>query len=711
MIHLDFESRSTVNLGKTKCGSNAYARHPSTQVLCAAYAVDDGLVDVWHRGHPLIGVPESVPPEEFIEAVIDNHEVEAHNANFERAIILNTWPREHRWAAELAKLLEDPVRWVCSAAKAASFALPRSLDGAAAALRLDVRKDPNGKALIYLLCKPNKNGDWFEDLDKLQQLWRYCGQDVVTERAISNALLPLHPDEQRLWQADCRMNERGFFLDVFFAKMALALVAEERTKLNGEMFELTGGQVERGTQRMRIMDWSESKGVVLPNTQADTITKLLANEDPFAVPHDVEKVLSIMQVVNMTSVAKFKAALAGVCDDGRVRDTQLFHGANTGRWSGKGMQPHNFPRGVSPDGCTEVAEDSYFDLESFEALHGSPTKKLSAAARGLIIASPGKHLFVGDYSAIEARVLCWLAGEQAALDLFASGGDVYVDMATSIYNCSPEEVDSDKRFVGKQAVLGLGYGMGMVKFQANMLTFGVDMPLEFYHMIVGIYRKEKYANVAKFWYKIEQVVEEAVRQKVKRRDAIKIGPLKFFMRGRFLHIELPSGRLLAYAEPQLALRSLWFFPTHTPEGDEVTIVARTHRNAAPPRAKALEQAKANGWGIDTDEEPTEKHTHEFTYMTARGKGLWFRESSYGGKLTENVTQAVARDIMAGAILCADADPIFNQVLLMVHDELVCEANPNESLEKFEAIVATSPDWATGLPIDVEAWQGPRYGKA
>ena len=134
IIHLDFESRSIVDLGKTKCGANAYARHPSTHVLCAAYAVGDGLVDVWHRGHPFIGIKESVPPEEFIEAVIDNHEVEAHNANFERAIILNTWPREHRWAAELAKLLEDPERWQCSAAKAASFALPRSLDGAAAAL-------------------------------------------------------------------------------------------------------------------------------------------------------------------------------------------------------------------------------------------------------------------------------------------------------------------------------------------------------------------------------------------------------------------------------------------------------------------------------------------------------------------------------------------------------------------------------------------------
>jgi DNA polymerase len=710
MIHLDFESRSTVDLAKTKCGSNAYARHPSTQVLCAAYAVDDGLVDVWHRGHPLIGMPPTVAPEEFIEAVIDGHEVEAHNANFERAIVRHTWPRGHgKWAEEMARLLEDPARWVCSAAKAASFALPRSLDGAAAALRLDVRKDPNGKALIHLLCKPQKEGGWFEDPRKLQELWHYCGQDVVTERAISNALRPLHPLEQELWQADCRMNERGFTLDTGFAERALALVAEERIKLNGEMFELTDGDVEKGTQRARLMNWAEhEQGVELPNTQADTVTELLEGG---TLPKDLAKALEILRVVNMTSVAKFKAALAGVCDDGRVRDTQLFHGANTGRWSGKGMQPHNLPRGVSPDGCTEVAADSGFDLECFEALHGSPTKKLSAAVRGLIVAAPGKHLFVGDYSAIEARVLCWLAGEQEALNLFTSGGDVYVDMASSIYNCPPEEVDSDKRFVGKQAVLGLGYGMGMVKFKANMKTFGVDMPLEFYRMIVGIYRQEKYANVAKFWYKIEQAVEAAVSQKVGWPDAIKVGPLKFFMRGRFLHVMLPSHRLLAYAEPQLALRSLWFFPAVTPEGDEVTIMARTNRGAPPPRAKALEQAKANGWGIDTDDEPSEKHTHEFTYMTARGKGLWFRESSYGGKLTENVTQAVARDIMAAAIVRADADPIFNQVLLTVHDELVCEADPSESLERFEAIVATAPAWAEGLPVDVEAWQGPRYGKA
>lgn len=710
MIYLDFETRSQADL--TRCGAWAYASHPSTQVLCAAWAVHDGPIRVWHCAHSSSFIDESPRPDELIHAIKAGHNIEAHYAGFERAIIINTWPRKYLWAIGLAKALEDPSRWRCSAAKGAAFALPRSLDGVAEALRLDERKDPGGKQLIHLLCKP----DYVEDADALARLWAYCAQDIETERAVSKVLRDLHPDEQHLWEADCRMNERGITLDADFARAALYLVDNEKCALNTELYHLTGGAVEKGTQRERFVSWADGHGVELPNTRKETITELLSNGD---LPSDVARGLSILRTVNMTSVAKFKAALEGE-SNGRLRNTQVFHGANTGRWSGKGIQPHNLPRGVSPAGCAIVANDVDLSLLDFQLLHGSPTETLSAAIRGLLIASEGMHLFVADYSAIEARVLCWLAGQEDALDLFRRGEDVYVDMAASVYGCSTSEVDSNKRFVGKQAVLGLGYGMGAVKFSDNVRDLGLrfgfgaaELPLEFFKSVVDVYRRKKYTAVVALWGALEEAATEVVRRKVTDRlnavnVTINVGPVGFFMRGRFLHIELPSGRLLAYAEPALVKRCVWTFPAVNKLGEEVTLMVRTRQNSGCPVAAAKSRAVERNWVLRG--EPSARNGVALTYMTARGQGAWIREETYGGKLAENVTQAVARDVLAGALLRADADRVFHRVLLTVHDELVCEADPNESLDAFRDLVAQQPKWAPDLPVSAEAWQGPRYGK-
>ncbi len=706
MIYLDFETRSQADL--PRCGACAYAYHPSTQVLCAAWAIDDGPVRVWHRAHPSSGIRETSPPLELISAVESGHNVEAHYAGFERAVMLLCWREEYSFAVKLAELLEDPARWRCSAAKAAAFALPRSLDAVAEALRLDERKDPGGRQMIHLLCKPEAGDGWAEGADALARLWAYCVQDVETERAVSTVLRDLHPDEQRLWEADCRMNERGIRLDAGFARRALDLVGQEKENLNGELLDLTGGAVERGTQRARFVSWAEGRGVELPNTQATTVQELL---DGGGLPGDVARGLSILKTVNMTSVAKFKAALEGE-SDGRLRNTQVFHGANTGRWSGKGIQPHNLPRGVSPRGCAIVALDANEDLETFSALHGSPTEALSAAIRGLLVASPGMDLFVADYSAIEARVLCWLAGQEDALDLFRRGEDVYVDMAASVYGCSTSEVDSDRRFVGKQAVLGLGYGMGAVKFSDNVRELGLrfgfgaaELPLGFFKGVVDVYRREKYTAVVAFW----EALEDAAHLAVTRGGVLSAGPLEFFMRGRFLHIKLPSGRLLAYAEPALVKRRVWTFPAVNALGEEVAVMVRTRQGAGVPAAAARERATERGWVLRSGK----YHARDgvaLTYMTARGQGAWIREETYGGKLAENVTQAVARDVLADALLRADASRAFHRVVLTVHDELVCEADPAEDLDAFRNLVAQQPEWAPDLPISAEAWQGPRYGK-
>jgi len=700
VIYLDFETRSRADIKK---GQTVYAEDASTRVLCASWAVDNGDVSTWtglQRGNPLDG---------FMDALTDGHEVEAHNAGFERAIVLHSW-RDMPWRNEMLALLRDPERWRCSAAIAASFGLPRALAGAAQALRLDTLKDERGKFLIRTLCKPQKDGGWNEDVELLAELYRYCEQDVRTERAVAQSLRPLSPSEQRLWEADRRMNERGFCLDVNFATNALRLVDAERADLNKQLEQITGGEVERGTQRARFMAWAGSLGVTLPNTKAETLKVLVKSGD---LPPIVEEATKIVQTVNMTSVAKFKAAVGATCQDGRMRDTQLYHGANTGRWTGKGLQPHNLPRGVKPAEADVIAKDAGQDLEVFRLLHGSPTETLSAAVRGLITATPGMNLFVADYSAIEARVLCWLAGQQDALDLFASGGDVYKDMACSIYGCGLDEIDHDRRFVGKQAVLGLGYGMGANTFASNTRSMGVKfgfdvgMPLLFFKRVVDIYRREKYKDVSFFWAALNDAAVRAVQDPGSTHE---VGDfLRFGMRGRFLHLRLPSGRLLSYAEPQLALRKLWYFACLNEQNERVSLMIRTKRSEPIPAGRAAQTAKDRGWRI-LPEEPGEKDDQELTYMTARGTGHWVREGTYGGKLAENATQAAARDVLAEALVRADDHPVFHRALLLVHDEIVCEAAPDESLEEFNNLVGQAPAWAEGLPMGVEGWQGVRYGK-
>ena len=728
MIHLDFETRSEANINRV--GSWAYAEHPSTEVMCASWAIDDGPIRLWHRAHP--GIRGSDPPEELLDEIFLGETLEAHNANFERAIMLVTWPREFSWARPASRDVVDPGRWRCSAAAAASFALPRALGGAAEALRLDVEKDRAGQQLMWIMSKPrpeNQGGGWNEDPDDLLRLWEYCRNDVRTEREISRAIRPLSDAEQALWEADCRMNERGVTFDAEYARSALRLIEEEKRVLNSEVERLTDGVVERATQRARVISWTEGRGVSLPDTKARTIKDMLApmqkeTDSHFLeslrhatgdrqveahLPPDVARVLEIMTVVNKTSVKKFSVALEGESSGARLRNTQMFHGANTGRWSGKGIQPHNFPRGLGPGGCEAMRQDAVsMDYEDFILLHGDVANILSKALRGIIVSPPGRELFVADYSSIEARIVFWIAGEQGALDLYAGGADLYVDMACSIYKCRPEDVDFPRRWMGKQGILGLGYNMGAMKFKQRCIEEGyIDVPIEFCKEVVSIYRQEKYPLVAEFWGKLERAAMSAV----KTGGPAKAGDrLTFFMSGRFLHARLPSGRLLSYAEPTVVPLRWWMFPCLTKEGEEMFVATQTKPTAPAPTEHARKLAKDNGWEL-LKVPPRTRDGMTLTYMTSRGAGTWRREDTYGGKLTENVTQAIARDVLAAAIVRLDRSRDFSDVVMTVHDEVVCECDPSADLREFEALVAEPPPWADGLPVAVEAWQGPRYGKA
>jgi DNA polymerase len=286
---------------------------------------------------------------------------------------------------------------------------------------------------------------------------------------------------------------------------------------------------------------------------------------------------------------------------------------------------------------------------------------LSHALRGAIVASEGKVLYVADYASIEARVVMWLAGEKKALDIFRSGADIYLDMASSIYGYPCNKHDHPKeRGMGKIAILGLGYQMGWSKFQSQCADFGALITDEFAQQVVNAYR-EKYRRVKQMWWDQEAAAITAV---VRRGGVVRCGRIEWAVSGRFLYARLPSGRKLAYPDPQIRKRP-------TPWGEE--------KNAL------------TFMGVNS-------YAHQ-----------WQRQTTYGGSLVENITQAVARDIMAEAMLRCEANGRFVPVLT-VHDEIVTEGAPAQSVQEFEQLVAECPDWATGLPIAAEGWSGFRYHK-
>ena len=705
MIYLDFETRSTVKLKVT--GLGPYAEDDSTEVMCMVWAIDDGEPELWHIGHERLGIEATTIPLTLIQAIRNGHNVEAHNAAFERALWGGALARDHVWAACMWEdYLFEPESWRCSAALAASYALPRSLDGAAKALRLKELKDESGKGLIQAAQRQNKEGEWTITWDKVTELHYYCLQDVVVEREISKALRPLSASEQRLWEADRRMNERGVYVDMAFAQRGIEMRAHELERLKADMWSLTNGAVKTATNRIGLKAWCAEHGLDLPNMQAATITEALKLDD---LEEHIRQAITIYQRANKNSVAKYKKVVVTANSQSRVINTMLFHGANTGRWSGVGLQPQNLPRGFSPKVGAEVARDAMeLSYDDFSLIYGSAIETLSKSVRALIMASPGHSLYVADYASIEARVLCWLACEEESLELFRMGGDVYKDMASSIFNVPYEEVTGDQRFLGKQAILGLGYGMGALKFRDTVKArTGMVLPLKFFKDVVIVYRKERYTKIWELWNTLEEAACEAVRT----RQLIKQGYFRWKVSGRFLHCRLPSGRLLSYPEPYLAERRTWLFKAFTKDKELTWIVVKgTIKSDTPPVAKARKQA-AESEVVLSHEKPSMRDGESLVYWTSRGYGNWMREETYGGKLAENVTQAVARDVMAEALVRADEHPIYNQTLITVHDELVVEVpNGKGELKEFEELVGQVPLWAPGLPVDVEGWTGKRYGK-
>lgn len=669
---IDFESRSSISLRKQ--GTWRYSIDPTTHILCLAFRLptwESGRVSLWHPSFPSLGMPEpSVFDDilELIEWIQDGGLVEAHNAWFEYCLWKNVLSARYAWPRVPDK------QWRCSAAKAAAHALPRALEKVAAILQVGVQKDMDGTKTMKKMTKPRKSrkaerelwmsqGEeepdilYHETPELLERLFIYCKIDVLAEEEVSEALPDLSPAETGLYLLDQKINARGFQLDQEAVASALQLITDESVILNHQLAEVTHGTVQKATQRAQVRAWLHEQGVDLPDTQRATVEGVLGNP---RLPYAARQGLEILRDLGRSSTAKYVTMNGWQDPTGLIRGGLLYHGASTGRWTGAGVQPQNFPRGTVKD------QERLWDILKTRDRHliaheyTSVMEALSNALRGTIVARRNHQLFVADYASIEARVLFWLAGDDGALDLFRRHEDIYCDMASSIYKRPITKMDVTERQMGKQAILGLGYQMGWSKFQATCKGYKIPVTEELAHTVVDAYRK-KYWRVKQLWYDQEQAAVQAWCDS----NELQCGRMWWMPTERFLYCQLPSGRRLAYPFPEVK-------KDMTPWGE--------------PK-----------WGL------TFKGINPVTRQ-------WQRQKTYGGSLVENQTQAVARDLMADAMRRCDAHPTYDLVL-SVHDELIAEAPLGQgNVKEFETLMATCPDWAQGCPVEAEGWTGLRYRK-
>lgn len=705
MTIIDFETYSEADL--KLIGSWEYSLHKSTEIYCM-------MLSISKTDEPTIWKPEDrvFPWAHFLDNLI-----EAHNVSFERAIWENIMVP--RYGAPIIK----PEQWRCSMAKCAARGIPLSLAQATMALGLDEQKDSAGKRLMLAMCrprKPSKNDSdqsttWWRRQDDLDRLYEYCRQDVRAERALSAALPDLSPHELQVWQVDQEINHRGVAIDRKLAKAALD-VAEQATELAvAEAVGIcTSGAFTTLGQRDRILGWINEKikaqyECVVNNlcakyqficgssecprwatghgkldpcqeqvacpikdemaTEVIPEFHLMAKLDKQAVaetlarkdlPDDVRRVLELKQQVSFASTKKYARMLAASESDGRIRDTLVYCGAHTGRWTGRGTQPQNLKRsGVENTGTLVacITDHGIVGLQDFYP-EVSPVEAVSWALRGAFVAAPDHDLIAVDYGAIEARILAWLCDQYDALALLAEGVSLYVNLAEQIFNRKVEK-PSHEYDVGKRAILGLGYGMGAKKFVENCATFGVTISEEFAKGVVDTYR-ERYSEVTRAWYEAGRAAMWAMRHKGESiccQKRIRYKRVKYGLLCR-----LPSGRVMTYNSARLEIRKTpW-----RPEGEEAICYQTMHN------------------------------------------GQWVWRDMYAGKFIQHVCQASARDIMAYAVIRLSETYI---PVMTVHDEIVTEVPEGQgSIDGLKDIMLDVPKWARSIPLDADGWRGKRYRK-
>jgi DNA polymerase bacteriophage-type len=651
-ITWDCETRSVADLRLT--GTYRYAADSSTSVLCIAYAVDNDPVKLWVPGDP-------VPPE-FVEASHDPTWISySFNDLFERVIAEAILVPKHGWP-------RIPIeRRRCLMAMSLALALPGSLAGVAKALGLTHQKDSAGGRLMLQMSKPRRprRGEdpstihWWNDDERVARLQAYCVADVETERELMQRLRPLAPREQRLWQLDAQINHRGIQVDRRLVKKAAAIVDRALVDLDVELAELTGGKVEKASQVARLAQWAASRGAVLKSCEKGAIEKKLAGK----VPGDVRRALTIRLESAHASTKKLGAILSHVGDDNRIRGTLQYHGAAPGRWVGRGPQVQNLKRVNGVDIDTALAAIETGDVNVVRQKFGPPLELIGQMLRPMVVARRRHRFIGGDFSQIESRVLAWLSGEAGKLASFCEfdagrGPDIYVTTYARAFGIQPAAVTEQQRQVGKVMELALGFAGGIGAFQNMAANYGVEISDQAADVLKRRWRAAHPRTVT-FWHRLNKAAIAAVWTPGKVTTA---GKIQFRRDGGYLFCRLPSSRRISYPFPRLI------------------------------------EGKFGDWSLSFKDNAGGK------WVDCR-----FGHGTYGGAIAENVTQAVARDILAEALWRLERAGY--PVTLHVHDEVVCELPIGSgSTEEFKAIVETLPRWAEGLPVAAEPWEGFRYSK-
>jgi DNA polymerase len=661
---LDFETANPV-VDLKVVGADVYARHWATEILCLQYKfVENGSArsDIleWRPGghFGLLYVAVQEPRQRFV----------AHNAGFEQAI----------WRHIMVPVYGFPdvpvERWHDIMAVCAYKHLPLALEKAVPALRLPVEKDMVGSRFTKSLSRFRKGG-----LDRssaaLDRVSKYCEQDIRAEVLLHNRLRELSDSEREVWLLDQKINARGVKIDIPFVRAAQIVVDKALAPLAAEFTEITG--LPKIGQTAKLLEWANARGADLPNLRKETLEGVDDDEENFSeddirnLPDDVRRALSIRSIAGSASIKKLRRMDQCVGPDDRVRGLLQYHAAGTGRWGGRLFQPQNFPRGTvepkpAPDDIVEAVMTE--DPEWVRMLYGDPIQAVASSLRHAIVAEKGKGLLVGDFSTIEARLVLALAGQDDKVKILADSDrlkkegkpcvDIYNDMGAVIFGRPiNRKIDFEEGQIAKGGVLGCGFGMGEDKFHDR---YAPGHSIEFCRGVIQSYRKDWAPEVPRLWYALDRAALTCVRD----RSVVEERGLVFKLEDGFLTIRLPSGRKLWYFEPEIA-GDYW------PSGE--------------PRVVWRYKQWKNGRLVPTN--------------------------AYGGLLTENVVQAMARDLLVEAMIRCEKERL--PVILTVHDEVVTE--PDKILSDpiaLEQVMCQISPWAKAMkiPVAAECYAGDRYRK-
>lgn len=651
-LNIDIETYSDLDL--TKVGVYRYSDSPNFEILLFAYSIDSGPV----KCIDLTQVDKF--PLEIEEALTDPSVLKiAFNAQFERVCL-------SRYCCFGGHYL-DPAQWRCTMVHANELGLPASLGQCAKYLNIDEQKDTSGTQLINYFskpCKPTKANEKRtrnlpeHDPEKWQKFIDYCIQDVRTEMAIADKLnrFPVPDHEWELYALDQRINDRGTAVDKELAQSAITLTEQITNETLEEMRELTG--LENPNSLKQIRGWLKEKGHDFPTLGKAIVQAYIDNG---VVTGEVKEALELRLKMSNSSTKKYLMMHNACCSDGRIRGILQFYGANrTGRWAGRLLQVQNLPRNYLNE--IEFARDlvKKQDTEMIEMMYDSVPDTLKQLIRTGLIAKEGHRFIISDFSAIEARVIAWYANQEWVLEVFRTHGKIYEATAAQMFHLGPVEEYNWKssegkamRQRGKVATLALGYqgGPGALKAM-GALENGISE-----EELPGIVERWRNANkrIVNFWYNTQSAVKTCLEQ-----GGVQRGPkgLKFYKKGGFLFVQLPSGRKLAYAKAHLA------------EGD---------------------------------------YGPAIFYEGQGDKVAFTKQQTYGGKLVENIVQATARDILAEALLRLEQEGY--PVVFHVHDEAVTEVPLGEkSIDEMNEILSVVPDWADGLPLAAAGFETSFYMK-